>query len=347
MSVEEGIKRRLHPLAAFPRLLECAATNCPPDEEDQFRFQWFGLFYQAPAQDAFVLRLRLPGGRLRPFQLAGLAEITQEFAGGQIILNDRGGLDVPGVPVTLAAKILSAVEAIGLSARCAGGDCVQAVRGGEYERPGPGTEDQASIYPLVCALERALAFDPAFADLPGLCEIVFRAADETDRIHDPTADMLTLRSVSREEGLSSTGEDTFLLVLPGATDGGFRLSTRAVVPGCLSLLSLWRSDADRSNRQNAGLARFLRGVDPEALRTALGGAERVPLPRIHPGRRDPVPGCPIPGARLLSGQLAALEGRCREQGWREIRLAHGHVHIPETDSGWVENARALARVWSV
>ncbi|MBE7212365.1 MAG: NirA family protein, partial [Gluconacetobacter diazotrophicus] len=74
-SEEERIKRALHPLDAFGRLLDCAEQDRPPDGDDAFRFQWFGLFYQGPRQDAFTLRLRLPGGRLRAFQLAGLAEL--------------------------------------------------------------------------------------------------------------------------------------------------------------------------------------------------------------------------------------------------------------------------------
>ena len=121
-SREEQIKRGLAPLDSYARLWECAVANRPPDADDQFRFQWFGLFYQAPVQDAFTLRLRLPGGRLRPFQLAGLADIAQQHASGAVVLNSQGGLDLPGVPVTSATEILQRIDGIGLSARQTGGD---------------------------------------------------------------------------------------------------------------------------------------------------------------------------------------------------------------------------------
>ena len=175
---EEGIKRRLHPLDSFSRLMECAETNRPPGPDDRFRFQWFGLFYQAPRQDSFLLRLRLPGGRLEAFQLGGLAEIVQECAGGHVLLNAQGGLDVPGVPVRAAAEILRHVEGIGLSARQTGGDCVQSVRGGEDDGLADCKARPGSVYPLVCRLEQALAHHRRLADLPRGCEIVFQPVGE-------------------------------------------------------------------------------------------------------------------------------------------------------------------------
>ena len=66
--------------------------------------------------------------------------------------NPQGGLDLPGVPVRAAAEVVRRVEAIGLRTLLTGGDCVQAVRGGEHEH-------DAAIWPLVCALEQALLHD--------------------------------------------------------------------------------------------------------------------------------------------------------------------------------------------
>jgi ferredoxin-nitrite reductase len=66
---EERVKRELHPLDAYPQLVENAATNKAPDKEDTFRFKWNGLFFLTPVKDAFMARLRIPGGVLRTFQL--------------------------------------------------------------------------------------------------------------------------------------------------------------------------------------------------------------------------------------------------------------------------------------
>src|SRR5689334_4991550 len=45
---EERVKRELHPLDAYPVLLEYAAGNKAPEKEEIFRFKWNGLFYLTP-----------------------------------------------------------------------------------------------------------------------------------------------------------------------------------------------------------------------------------------------------------------------------------------------------------
>src|SRR6266567_8227722 len=64
---EERVKRELHPLDAYPQILENAATNKRPEKEDIFRFKWNGLFYLTPNKEAFMARLRIPGGLLKTF----------------------------------------------------------------------------------------------------------------------------------------------------------------------------------------------------------------------------------------------------------------------------------------
>src|SRR5688500_11267731 len=75
---EERIKRELHPLESFPRLLEYAAANKAPEKEDIFRFKWNGLFYLTPHKEAFMARLRIPGGQLKTFQLREIARVADE-----------------------------------------------------------------------------------------------------------------------------------------------------------------------------------------------------------------------------------------------------------------------------
>src|SRR3954466_6054699 len=55
---EERVKRELHPLDAFPQLVENAIHNRAPEKEDAFRFKWSGLFYLAPNKDGYTVRLR-------------------------------------------------------------------------------------------------------------------------------------------------------------------------------------------------------------------------------------------------------------------------------------------------
>ena len=88
MIFEERVKHELHPLDAFPLLLEHAAANKAPDRENIFRFKWNGLFYLTPAKEAFMCRLCIPAGQLKSFQLRELARIANE-------LTPSGRADVP------------------------------------------------------------------------------------------------------------------------------------------------------------------------------------------------------------------------------------------------------------
>ena len=56
--------------------------NRAPAQDDLFRFKFHGLFYVAPAQDSFMLRLRVPGGILTAHQLRGLAAMAADWGSG-------------------------------------------------------------------------------------------------------------------------------------------------------------------------------------------------------------------------------------------------------------------------
>src|SRR5688572_12301093 len=66
---EERVKRELHPLDAYSLLVEHAAGNRAPDRENLFRFKWNGLFFLSPNKEAYMARLRIPGGQLTTYQL--------------------------------------------------------------------------------------------------------------------------------------------------------------------------------------------------------------------------------------------------------------------------------------
>src|SRR6476620_499579 len=81
---EERVKRELHPLDAYPQLLEDAAADRAPERENAFRFKWHGLFYLAPQKDAFMARLRIPAGQLKTFQLREIARVAKELTSGYV-----------------------------------------------------------------------------------------------------------------------------------------------------------------------------------------------------------------------------------------------------------------------
>src|SRR6185312_12360262 len=59
---EEIAKREKHPFDIWDEMAANASAGRFPKGLDIFRHKFHGLFYVAPTQDAFMLRLRLPGG---------------------------------------------------------------------------------------------------------------------------------------------------------------------------------------------------------------------------------------------------------------------------------------------
>ena len=327
LSWEEQTKRELLPYDAFPRLAACARADEPPSEEDRFRFEWFGLFYQGPEKDAFIARVRLPGGRLREFQCFELARIVQELAGGWIELNVQGGLDVPGVPVRAGVELLRRLEGIGLSTRGTGGDCVRAVRGGERED-----------VPMVWELEHALLHGHEFGNLPGPCEVAFRAAGEGPADDDAPERIVFHAGPPVAVGpgrpdpwppVPEPNPPTWRVSVPGVGDLGVAVAAARTVPVCLALLRVWSRQADRESRAVAALANFCREVGSAGLREAaeeeLG--QRLtdsPLPdtAVEPPGKPP-DSSEVPGGRLLSGQMEALARAAAQHGVAGFRVVRG------------------------
>src|SRR5215468_2291616 len=122
---EERVKRELHPLDAYPQLLENAASNKSPDKEDLFRFKWNGLFYLTPNKEAFMARLRIPGGVVKTFQLAEIARVAKELTSGYIQITTRANFQLRLIQPKDAPEVLRRIQSIGLHTRGAGADNVR------------------------------------------------------------------------------------------------------------------------------------------------------------------------------------------------------------------------------
>lgn len=113
------------------------------------------------AADGLLARIRLPGGKLTPDQLAALAEVAEESGGGTLDLTARGNLQIRGI--SDPAAVAAAVAAAGLlpaptheRVRNIVASPLSGRRGGH-----------ADVRPWVDELDSAIRAAPALADLPG------------------------------------------------------------------------------------------------------------------------------------------------------------------------------------
>ncbi len=126
---QEKWKRDEHPFDAFHRLTTEAATGKLPAPPDNFRWRYFGLFNVAPAQDSFMLRMRIPNGILKAHQLDGCADLAGRFGGGYLHVTTRANLQVREIRPENAKALLEGLADLGLVAKGSGADNIRNVTG--------------------------------------------------------------------------------------------------------------------------------------------------------------------------------------------------------------------------
>ena len=114
---EELAKREKNPFDMWDEMTANAAAGRFPKGTDVFLHKFHGLFYVAPNQDAFMLRLRLPGGILSAHQAAGVADIAERFGGGNIDITTRANLQIREIGAAHPLDVLTAVDELGLTSR--------------------------------------------------------------------------------------------------------------------------------------------------------------------------------------------------------------------------------------
>src|SRR3712207_3936742 len=83
----EKIKLERHPLEVYRAVIDTyskdlAAMSEVPGEVE--RLKWVGIYPQKGGGDAFMLRIKVPGGILTPWQVRVVGRIASDFANGPI-----------------------------------------------------------------------------------------------------------------------------------------------------------------------------------------------------------------------------------------------------------------------
>ncbi|KAB2914426.1 MAG: NirA family protein [Hyphomicrobiaceae bacterium] len=129
LSAEEKAKREEHPFDAYARLKAEASAGQFPKGVDNFRWRFHGLFYVAPAQNAFMCRVRVANGILSHWQFRGVADIAERWGGGYAHVTTRAGLQIREIAAESAPSVIETLNDIGLVSRGAGADNIRNVTG--------------------------------------------------------------------------------------------------------------------------------------------------------------------------------------------------------------------------
>src|SRR5947199_7237687 len=85
------------------------------DEEDFVRLKWWGLYHDKPKIGTFMLRVKVPGGRLEPRGLRAIGELSREFSRGEAELTTRQNVQLHYLELGALPEVFHRLAAAGLT----------------------------------------------------------------------------------------------------------------------------------------------------------------------------------------------------------------------------------------
>jgi ferredoxin-nitrite reductase len=293
---EERVKRELHPLDAYPQLVENAAVSQAPDKESIFRFKWNGLFYLTPNKEAFMARLRIPGGVVKTYQLREIAAVARELTTGYVQITTRANFQIRLIQPKDAPEVLRRIQALGLHTRGAGADNIRNLTA----NPTAGIDpfELFDVLPLCQQLAQIIINDRAFYDLPRKFNIAYDGGGLIGTVED-TND-IGVKAVKIGE------EILFRLAVGGATGHqAFARDLGVVVPPgelnqvIVALVRVFIANGNRTDRKRARLKHLL---ESWSLEQYLGEAEKLLGRQLRRAPLDPA-AVQYPGQKLAHSHI--------------------------------------------
>ncbi|HVU47957.1 MAG TPA: NirA family protein [Terracidiphilus sp.] len=341
---EEQWKHEENPLDIWDKLLAHAAENRVPAPDDLFRFKFHGLFYVAPAQDSFMLRLRIPGGILRADQLRGLAQMASDCGSGRADITTRANLQIREFAPKDIVRVLNRVQSLGLTSRGSGADNIRNITAPPTAGLDPA--ELLDVSPLADALHCYILNSRDLYGLPRKFNVAFDGGGAVSVVADTNDIGFVATRVA--EGQSVPPGIYFRVLLCGitghqqfASDCGLLIDPSQAVAVAVAMIRVFNDNGDRTDRKKArlkylvdrwGIERFLAETEKRLafplLRFPADRCEpRQPIDRaghigVHPQRQPGLNyiGVSVPVGRLPAEQMHALAAIAEQFGNSELRL---------------------------
>jgi ferredoxin-nitrite reductase len=381
---EEKLKQELHPLDAYPLLLEDAEANRAPEKSNIYRFKWNGLFWLAPNTEGFMARLRIPGGFLKSYQLREVAKLCQELASGFTDITTRANFQVRVIKPKDTPEFLRRIQSVGLHTRGAGADNIRNITAS----PTAGFDpfELIDVSPLIDQLAQRIINDRSLYNLPRKFNIAFDGGGMVSTVED-TNDIgfKAVRVGEVPAGHPLNGKIQpgvyFRVKLAGVTghkrfasDAGVIVPTKDSVKLALAIVRVFLANGDRTDRKKArlkfllenwGLEKFIAEVEKQfgspLMRDALdeSGKSLIEIPRqlpvlphphlgAHPQKQKGLyyVGASVPVGRMQSKQMIRLAEIAELYGSGDLRITvWQNIIIPNIPEALVGTVKkALAKV---
>ncbi len=341
---QEKIKRELHPFDAYPKLREQAQKNEAPKPADNFRWRYFGLFYVAPAQSSYMCRLRIANGILTHWQLEGLADVAEKYAGPYSHVTTRANLQLREIEPANATNVVEAIQDLGLCSRGSGADNIRNVTG----TPTAGIDPQELLdtRPYAREWHHHILNDRSLYGLPRKFNVAFDGAG-CIAVLEETND-IGFQAVVVKDSFGVEPGIWFRLTLGGITghkdfarDTGVIVKPSDATAVSDAIVRVFIENGNRTDRNKArlkyvldawGFDKFLAAVEEKLGRTLTRVPAEALEPRpsfdrlahigVHPQKQDGLNwiGVVLPVGKMTVAQMRGIARIAREHGDGDIRL---------------------------
>ncbi|NKB80781.1 MAG: ferredoxin--nitrite reductase [Nitrospirales bacterium] len=338
-------KNGLDVLADLERYAQLGWESIP--EQDIQRLKWYGIFLRNPTPGSFMLRVRIPGGRMTCPQLQMLADLANTYGNGVIDLTTRQQLQLRHLVIANVPAVFQQMHEVGLCSVQTGMDNVRNIM--TCPVAGLTAQEILDATGLIHQLNEEFVGNRDFSNLPRKFNMAVTGCPD-NCLHLETQDLAFIpATIERPEG-SIAGFN----VLAGGKlgSGGYRIASpldlfvhpSEVIGVTRAILRLFRDHGCRESRTTARLAFLLdewgearfrlevqREVGWELLRA--GNDARESRSHDHMGvfrQKDPglnYVGLKIPVGRLQAEDLAGIADLAMRYGSGEVRLSPNQAMI--------------------
>jgi ferredoxin-nitrite reductase len=303
---QEIWKLEQHGLDAWDNLVAHADKNRFPDKADTFRFRYHGLFYVAPAQDAFMLRCRVPAGELTAAQLRGLAQVADDWGAGYADITTRANIQIREIAPKHIIKVLLKLNELGMTSRGSGVDNVRNITAS----PAAGVDPYELIdtQPYAKGLHYYILNNRDMYNIPRKFNVGFDGGGSISVVAD-TND-IGFVAVRVPEGKNVPAGVYFRVQLAGITghqqfacDAGVLVRPEETVAAGAAIIRVFAENGDRTNRKRARL-KYL--IDRWGIQKFLAEMQKkLAFPLLH----FPLEECVVPNRALQHGHLGVYKQR--------------------------------------
>lgn len=339
----------------LPDMIERGYEAIP--EEDIVFLSWYGLMHDKPKIGTFMVRIKVPGGRITADQLVALGRISVDKGHNYGELTTRQGIQLHWIELGQLPEVLGTINSIGLTTTGAEGDTVRNVT--SCPVAGVASDELFDVTSLVADVAKFFSGNREYSDLPRKHKYTISACPaqcNAPEIHDVAL-----------VGTLKDGRPGFALAIGGGLSATPRIardlgvfvpyeSNEQIIEVLRAVTDVWQNDTRyRVSRVKARIKHMMDDYGPEAMRSMIeeqlgyhfedgvapeptgGGAGHVGAHRQRQADLSYV-GVPVTMGRITGDQLIALGELLGEIG-AEARFTRSQnfivANVPTKKVSWL------------